>query len=153
MVSGEVHRTMHEGRKQNATTIARPASPRKRKQQQDEEAWIWVFQQKLRMLAKDKGVKWQAWRVLAYLMSAMTFGEGMPVRQEHLAAELDMPRPNVSRALRTLEAQGIVLRWKTPTGGLVYGLNNDYVYKGHGEDRKGRRQQQMRRQQAARTSA
>jgi predicted transcriptional regulator len=112
-----------------------------------EEGWVWVFQQKLRMIAQDKaGMKWQTLRVLLYLMSTMGFEEWVTLRQVWVARELGMETSHVSLALRRLVGCGIVKRRESVVHGTQYSLNSQYVYKGGGQGLVSRRQREMARQ-------
>lgn len=107
-------------------------TPKRKRRQQDrgEDEWIWVFQEKLRMLAHDPAMKLQHWRVLAYLMSCVTFAEFTPIRQVHLSDELGIHRSNISNVLNDLLLLGIIKRRRTGKAGIEYSLNTEYVHKG-----------------------
>lgn len=95
-----------------------------------DDEWVWVFQEKLRMLSHDPSMKLQHWRVLAYLMSCVTFAEYAPIRQVHLSEELNIHRSNISLVLNDLLRLGIIKRRHTGRSGIEYSLNSEYVHKG-----------------------
>jgi len=111
-------------------TIAQVSGRRKPRRAEE---WVWVFQGHLRQMACDRRLKGAHWRVLAYMMSCVTFAQDLVIRQAEVGGALGMAPQAVSRLLRDLDQLGIVLRVKQGEIPATYRLNSQYIYKGRGE--------------------
>lgn len=94
------------------------------------EGWFMSFQQAMAALAKDKTIRGEPRAVLDFLMSRLTFENYIVVPQTEIAAEMDMLKQNVNRAIRVLIARNIIE--EGPKLGRIrsYKLNSHFAWKG-----------------------
>ena len=97
------------------------------------EEWIWIFQRRLRELARNPRLQGSHWRVLAYVISCATFAQDITLRQRDIGAALGIAQSTVSLALQDLHRCGVLLRVDTGGYPATYRFNSAYVYKGRGE--------------------
>ena len=88
------------------------------------------MRQALELLATDKDLTGENYRVLLLLLSRLDFENWIQVTQSEISKKLNMKKQNVSRAMLTLEEKQIVFRG--PKIGRTYSfrLNPDYGWKG-----------------------
>lgn len=67
-------------------------------------------QEALELLATDKDLKGEAYKILLLLLSRLDFENWIQISQQEIADTLDMKKQNVSRAISLLESKGILLR-------------------------------------------
>ncbi|MFC4075261.1 helix-turn-helix domain-containing protein [Salinithrix halophila] len=73
-------------------------------------------------------------KVLLFLMGKLDFENWIPVNQKEIAEELSLKRPNVSRALKRLEENGIIVKGEKNGRSWTYRLETSYGYKGKGKN-------------------
>ena len=78
--------------------------------------WCMTIQAKLSEMARDEDMTGEAWRVMAYMMGRMDFENWMRLPLKDVAVELNMKRPNVSRAVQLLVTKGLVERSAVQVG-------------------------------------
>ncbi len=69
--------------------------------------WVMNNQEALQIIAKDKDIKWETYRVLIYILSILDFENWIQMPLSEIAKELDMQRPCISRAIKILESKEI----------------------------------------------
>jgi DNA-binding transcriptional regulator GbsR (MarR family) len=89
-----------------------------------------VKQEALQIIAKDKDIKWETYRVFVYILSILDFENWIQVPLSDIANELDMQRANVSRAIKILESKDILLRGHRVGKSYAFRLNPDFGWKG-----------------------
>jgi hypothetical protein len=92
--------------------------------------WVMNNQEALQIIAKDKDIKWETYRVFVYILSILDFENWIQVPLSDIANELDMQRANVSRAIKILESKDILLRGHRVGKSYAFRLNPDFGWKG-----------------------
>jgi hypothetical protein len=95
--------------------------------------WFAVSQEPMAMLAADKDMTMEPYRVLLYLMSRLDFDNFIYVTQTEIADFLGMKKPHVSRAIKLLERKELILRGPKLGHSHAWRLNPDYGFKGNPE--------------------
>jgi predicted transcriptional regulator len=94
------------------------------------EGWFMTFQDSLEVLATDKELSGQTFRVLMLMMSRLDFNNFIGVEQVELAQKLGIHRPDVTLAIRKLVAKGIIEKGPKFGKANTYKLNPLYGWKG-----------------------
>lgn len=92
--------------------------------------WVMNNQEALQIIAKDKDIKWETYRVLVYILSILDFENWIQVPLSDIANELEMQRSHVSRAIKVLESKDILLRGHRVGKSYAFRLNPDFGWKG-----------------------
>lgn len=92
--------------------------------------WVMNNQEALQIIAKDKDIKWETYRVLVYILSILDFENWIQVPLSDMANELEMQRSHVSRAIKVLESKDILLRGHRVGKSYAFRLNPDFGWKG-----------------------
>ncbi len=82
------------------------------------------------VFAKDKDFKSETHRVLWFLISILDFENWIQLSITEIAKELDMLRPNVSKAIKLLETKQIIIRGDKIGRSFSFRFNPDYIWKG-----------------------
>ncbi len=106
------------------------------------------FQEAFAHIAKEK-IGSEAKDVFLFLLSRLDFENYIFVPQVEIAKELDMQRPNVSRAVSVLVERGILLEGPKVNRSRTFRLNHTYGWKGKLSNLKVLRGQEQRRTQKA----
>lgn len=92
--------------------------------------WVMNSQQALELLATDKDLTGENYRVLLLLLSRLDFENWIQVTQSEITEKLQMKKQNVSRAISLLEKKGIVLRGAKIGRSYAFRLNPYFGWKG-----------------------
>jgi DNA-binding transcriptional ArsR family regulator len=92
--------------------------------------WIMNSQEALELLATDKDLTGENYRVLLLLLSRLDFENWIQITQNEIVEKLDMKKQNVSRAILLLEEKGIILRGPKIGRSYAFRLNPYYGWKG-----------------------
>jgi DNA-binding transcriptional regulator GbsR (MarR family) len=92
--------------------------------------WVMNSQEALEILAKDKDITGEAYRVLFFICARLDFENWVQVPVTEIAQELDLRQPNVSRAMKVLEDKEIILRGPKVGRSYAFMLNPDFGWKG-----------------------
>lgn len=92
--------------------------------------WVMNSQEALELLATDRDLKGEAYKVLLLLLSRLDFENWIQLSQTEIAEKLDMKKPNVSRAVSLLEDKGILLRGPKVGRSYAFRLNPYFGWKG-----------------------
>jgi DNA-binding transcriptional ArsR family regulator len=92
--------------------------------------WVMNSQEALELLATDKDLKGETYRVLLLLLSRLDFENWIQVTQNEISEKLETKKPNVSRAISVLEEKGIILRGPKVGRSYAFRLNPYYGWKG-----------------------
>lgn len=92
--------------------------------------WIMNSQGALELLATDKEIKGETYRVLFFMCSRLDFENWILITQKEIAEKLDLKRQNVSRAILLLEKKGIIFRGPKVGKSYAFRLNPDFGWKG-----------------------
>lgn len=92
--------------------------------------WVMNSQEALELLATDKDLKGETYRVLLLLLSRLDFDNWIQVTQTEISEKLEMKKPNVSKAISILEEKGIILRGPKVGRTYAFRLNPHYGWKG-----------------------
>ena len=91
--------------------------------------WVAVYQQAISNIA-DMNLPNEQYRVFLKLLSKVDFDNYLRISQQDIADELDMKRPNVTKAIKGLKEKNIIV--EGPRAGLnkTYRLNPYVAHKG-----------------------
>ena len=92
--------------------------------------WIMNSQEALELLATDKELTGENYRVLLLLLSRLDFENWIQIAQSEIAEKLDMRKQNVSRAISLLESKKILLRGPKVGRSYAFRLNPYFGWKG-----------------------
>ena len=92
--------------------------------------WVMNSQEALELLATDKDLTGENYRVLLLLLSRLDFENWIQITQSEIVEKLDMKKQNVSRAILLLEEKGILLRGPKIGRSYAFRLNPYYGWKG-----------------------
>jgi hypothetical protein len=92
--------------------------------------WIMNSQEALEILAKDKEIKGESYRVLLFICARLDFENWIQISQVEIANELKMHRQQVSKAMKILEAKEIILRGPEVGRSYAFRLNPYFGWKG-----------------------
>jgi DNA-binding transcriptional ArsR family regulator len=92
--------------------------------------WVMNSQEALEILAKDKEITGEAYRVLFFICARLDFENWVQVPVTEIAQELDLRQPNVSRAMKVLEDKQIILRGPKVGRSYAFMLNPEFGWKG-----------------------
>jgi len=98
------------------------------------ENWMVMFQEALEKIAKMDLTK-DAHRVFIFMLSQMSFDNYALISQAQMARILSIDKANLSRAVKELKGQGIIVTSdKTPGRSLAYRINSHYAWKGSAKE-------------------
>ena len=92
--------------------------------------WVMNSQEALELLATDKELTGENYRVLLLLLSRLDFENWIQIAQSEIGEKLDMRKQNVSRAISLLESKGILLRGPKVGRSYAFRLNPYFGWKG-----------------------
>lgn len=92
--------------------------------------WVMNSQEALELLATDKELTGENYRVLLLLLSRLDFENWIQIAQSEIGEKLDMKKQNVSRAISLLESKGILLRGPKVGRSYAFRLNPYFGWKG-----------------------
>ena len=99
--------------------------------------WVMNSQEALELLATDRDLKGEAYKVLLLLLSRLDFENWIQLSQTEIAEKLDMKKPNVSRAVSLLESKGILLRGPKSWSFLRFSIESLLRLEGQSEEPRG----------------
>ncbi len=94
------------------------------------EGWVMNSQFAAVFVAKDKEIKGETHRVLWYLLGVLSWENWIVIPTVHIAKELEIKRPQVSRAMSLLEKKGIIIRGEKVGRYYAFRLNPEFGWKG-----------------------
>ncbi len=92
--------------------------------------WVMNSQEAMLSLAKDKDITGETHRVLWFIGGILDFENWVQIPITEIAQELNLKRPNVSRAIKMLEEKGIILRGPKLGRSFAFMLNPEFGWKG-----------------------
>ena len=92
--------------------------------------WVMKSQEALEIVAKDKDIKGETYRVLFFICARLDFENWVQISNTEIANELDLKRPHVSRAMKVLEEKEIILRGPKIGRSYAFMLNPEFGWKG-----------------------
>lgn len=92
--------------------------------------WVMNSQEALEILATDRDLKGETYRVLLFLLSRLDFENWIQVPQTEIAERLEMHKQDVNKAVKLLESKGIILRGPKVGRSHAFRLNPYYGWKG-----------------------
>ncbi len=92
--------------------------------------WVMNSQEAMVSLAKDKDIKGETHRVLWFIGGILDFENWVQISATEIAKELELKRPNVSRAIKLLEEKRIIIRGPKIGRSYAYMLNPEFGWKG-----------------------
>ena len=92
--------------------------------------WVMNSQEALEIVAKDKDIKGETYRVLFFICARLDFENWVQISITEIADELDLKQPSVSRAMKVLETKEIILRGPKVGRSYAFMLNPDFGWKG-----------------------
>jgi len=92
--------------------------------------WVMNSQEALELLATDKELTGENYRVLLFLLSRLDFENWIQITQSEIAEKLDLKKQNVSRAISLLNSKGILLRGPKVGRSYAFRLNPYFGWKG-----------------------
>jgi DNA-binding transcriptional ArsR family regulator len=101
-----------------------------RKQNPYSKGWVMNSQEAMIILAKDKEIKGETHRVLWFIGGILDFENWVQLSVSEIAEELELKRPNVSRAIKLLEKKEIIIRGPKVGRCYAFMLNPEFGWKG-----------------------
>ena len=92
--------------------------------------WVMNSQEALELLATDKELTGENYRVLLLLLSRLDFENWIQITQSEIAEKLHLKKQNVSRAISLLNSKGILLRGPKVGRSYAFRLNPYFGWKG-----------------------
>jgi DNA-binding Lrp family transcriptional regulator len=92
--------------------------------------WVMNSQEALEVVAKDKDIKGETYRVLFFICARLDFENWVQLSVKEIAQELNLKQPSVSRAMKILEQKEIILRGPKVGRSYAFMLNPDFGWKG-----------------------
>lgn len=92
--------------------------------------WVMNAQEALEILAVDRDLKGETYRVLLFLLSRLDFENWIQVPQVEIAEKLQMHKQDVNKAMKLLESKGIILKGPKAGRSYAFRLNPHYGWKG-----------------------
>ena len=92
--------------------------------------WVMNSQEAMRLLATDRDLKGETYRVLLLLLSLLDFENWIQVTQKEISETLEMRKSQVSRAIAVLEEKGIILKGAKVGRSYAFRLNPYFGWKG-----------------------
>jgi DNA-binding transcriptional regulator GbsR (MarR family) len=92
--------------------------------------WVMNSQDAAILLAKDKDIKGETHRVLWLIIGILDFENWVQLSVTEIANELNLKRPNVSKAMKVLEDKQIILRGPKLGRSYAFMLNPEFGWKG-----------------------
>ena len=106
-----------------------------------------VFQQAMEALACRRTLGEEAWAVLGVLFGMLDWDNWLVVSQRHVAQKLKMTPQQVSRAVASLKAHGILKQADAPAPRTAYRLCAELAYRGSKNGWYKRRREEQEEQQ------
>ena len=100
------------------------------KQNPYNKGWIMNSQEALEIVARDKDIKGETYRVLFFMCARLDFENWIQITQKEIAENLEMKRQNVSKAISLLLKKRIILRGPKLGRSYAFRLNPDFGWKG-----------------------
>ena len=94
------------------------------------EDFTMTFQDAVQEIARDKDMTHQMLRVWMMMVGKMSFENWVTVPQKEFSDALNMPKQNVSRAIKGLIEKGLILKGPKMGRTTAYKLNSYYAWKG-----------------------
>jgi DNA-binding transcriptional regulator GbsR (MarR family) len=101
-----------------------------RKKNPYSKGWVMNSQEALEIVAKDKDIKGETYRVLFFICARLDFENWVQISVTEIANELDLKQPSVSRAMKVLETKEIILRGPKVGRCYAFMLNPEFGWKG-----------------------
>ena len=92
--------------------------------------WVMNSQEALEIVAKDKDIKGETYRVLFFICARLDFENWVQISITEIAKELGMHQPDVSKAMKVLETKEIILRGPRVGRSYSFMLNPEFGWKG-----------------------
>jgi DNA-binding Lrp family transcriptional regulator len=92
--------------------------------------WVMNSQEALEIVAKDKDIKGETYRVLFFICARLDFENWVQISVTEIAKELGMHQPDVSKAMKILENKQIILRGPKVGRSYAFMLNPEFGWKG-----------------------
>jgi Firmicute plasmid replication protein (RepL) len=92
--------------------------------------WVMNSQEALEIVAKDKDIKGETYRVLFFICARLDFENWVQISITEIAKELGMHQPDVSKAMKVLEDKQIILRGPKVGRSYAFMLNPEFGWKG-----------------------
>jgi DNA-binding transcriptional ArsR family regulator len=101
-----------------------------RKKNPYSKGWVMNSQEALEIVAKDKDIKGETYRVLFFICARLDFENWVQLSVSEIAEELELKQPNVSRAIKLLEKKEIIIRGPKVGRSYAFRLNPYFGWKG-----------------------
>ena len=101
-----------------------------RKKNPYEKGWVMNSQEALEIVAKDRDIKGETYRVLFFICARLDFENWVQISITDIANELGLKQPHVSRAFKVLEEKEIILRGPKVGRSFAFRLNPEFGWKG-----------------------
>lgn len=92
--------------------------------------WVMNSQEAMKLLAIDRDLKGETYRVLLLLLSLLDFENWIQVTQKEISETLGMKKSQVSRSISLLEKKDIVLKGPKVGRSYAFRLNPYFGWKG-----------------------
>ena len=92
--------------------------------------WVMNSQEALEIVAKDKDIKGETYRVLFFICARLDFENWVQLSITEIGNELNLKQQSVSRAMKVLEEKEIILRGPKVGRSYAFMLNPEFGWKG-----------------------
>ena len=92
--------------------------------------WVMNSQEALEIVAKDKEITGETYRVLFFICARLDFENWVQLSVTEIGNELDLKQQSVSRAMKVLEDKQIILRGPKVGRSYAFMLNPEFGWKG-----------------------
>jgi len=92
--------------------------------------WLMTSQEALKLIAKDRGITGETFRVFLYMLSVLDFENWIYISQKEIGEYLELKKCNVSRSVKTLVEKEIILKNEKLGKSYTFRLNPYFGWKG-----------------------
>jgi DNA-binding MarR family transcriptional regulator len=92
--------------------------------------WLMIFHKGMELMAKDRELGLEAWRVFAYAISQIDYDNKLLLTQSEIGRELKMRQQAVNRAFKLLVSKGIFIEGEKQGTSKIYYLGTVIGSKG-----------------------
>jgi predicted transcriptional regulator len=116
-----------------------------RRKSKNHAAFVQVYKDEWHVFVCEHHLTRSQWQCYEYLLSCLEWGNWTHVSQSQMGEDLQYTPAQVSRALKSLEHVGLLVRESGPGQPARYRMHARYVYCGYQKDRNWQQKHQRRR--------
>jgi len=92
--------------------------------------WLMASQEALKLIAKDKDIKGETFRVFLYLIGILDFENWIYIPQKEISEYLEINKTNISRSIKILLQKEIIIKGDRLGKSYTFRLNPYFGWKG-----------------------